>query len=357
MGDFFGKIEHKYIGLTAIIIAVYLFMRFFLPIFLPFVLAIFIVVPVHPYLSKLEEKTKIGKGFLTTGLLLIIGGGLLLIMWFGLAWIGNRLIELTGNIDFIQECFCGFVKDGCEMLETRTGFDAIEIETMILDRIEIFIDNIQVQVVPKLMDKSFYYVKVAGSAAAFVVITLIATILFAKDYDLIVEKGNEIRGLQIVIQVIKNVIKMIHQFLKAQLVILSIISFTVIIGLLLGKVSGAIYLGIAAGILDALPFIGTGIVLLPLSVWQLIQGNPRGAVFGILTYVTCAILREFLEPKLIGRKMGIYPIGILISIYGGVKIYGIGGIILGPLSLLAVKEIYDYFYGAKEECCDAADTL
>lgn len=353
MGGFFSKIDKKYIGLTAIIIGVYLFMRFFLPVFLPFLIAIFMVVPLHPFLGKLEKKTRIGKGFLTTGILLLAGGGLLLLVWFGAAWAGNKLVELSGNMDFIEECFCGFVRDGCRMLEGKMGFDAVDIENLILDRVYIFIDNFQMQVVPRLMDKSFEYVKNVGSVAAFVVVTFIAIILFAKDYDLIVESGGRIKGFQTVIGITKRVIKLIHTFLKAQLVILSLISFTAIIGLLLGRISGAVYIGIAAGILDALPFIGTGIVLLPLSLWQLIQGNIRGAVFGVLTYVTCAVMREFLEPKLIGRKMGIYPVGILISIYGGVKVYGLGGIILGPLSILIIKELYVYFYSSREEYNDA----
>lgn len=60
----------------------------------------------------------------------------------------------------------------------------------------------------------------------------------------------------------------------------------------------------------------------------------------MLLYGGCALVREFLEPKLIGSKMGIYPVVILMAIYTGIKLYGLSGVILGPFSFLIMKEIY-----------------
>lgn len=65
--------------------------------------------------------------------------------------------------------------------------------------------------------------------------------------------------------------------------------------------------GILAGILDALPFIGTGVVLVPLGMFQILDGNwGRALVCGVL-YVVCIFLREVMEPRLIGRKIGVFP--------------------------------------------------
>ena len=49
-------------------------------------------------------------------------------------------------------------------------------------------------------------------------------------------------------------------------------------------------------------------------------------------------MREFLEPKLIGKKVGIYPIAILLSVYAGVKLFGLGGILKGPLGLVMIYQ-------------------
>lgn len=340
MSDLFTKIDKKYVILGGTVIGVYAFMRFLLPIILPFALAIFIVVPLHPYLSKMEKRTKIGKGFLTTGILLFFGSIFVLFLWFIIMWGGNKLTDLVQNIDFLENCFCNFIEESCQLIGNKLGIDALQMENMILERVNVLVNNFQIQVVPKIMNRSVSYVKNIGSVIAFVVITLIATILLAKDYDLLAKSGRKIKGFSMIVHIAKNIIRMIRVFFKSQLVILSIISGISIIGLLIGRVSGAVMIGILAGVMDALPFIGTGLVLVPTALWQLIQGNLYSAALTIVTYVACAIMREYLEPKLIGKKMGIYPIGILVSIYAGVKLYGLSGIILGPLSVLVVKEIY-----------------
>ena len=100
------------------------------------------------------------------------------------------------------------------------------------------------------------------------------------------------------------------------------------------------FVGILAGILDALPFIGTGIVLVPLGVFQILEEIfGRAFVCGVL-YVVCIFLREILEPRLIGRKIGVSPIAVLVSLYAGIRLFGVWGIIKGPLGFVLIYETY-----------------
>ena len=88
-----------------------------------------------------------------------------------------------------------------------------------------------------------------------------------------------------------------------------------------------------------LPFVGTGIVLVPLSAWQLLSGHYVRMAVCLGLYGICILTRELLEPRLIGNKIGIAPICILFSLYAGVKLFGVGGIIKGPLALIVIFEI------------------
>ncbi len=97
--------------------------------------------------------------------------------------------------------------------------------------------------------------------------------------------------------------------------------------------------------MDMLPFIGTGLVLMPLAFWQILNGYYAKAVICVILYVVCALTREFLEPKLIGEKMGIFPVAILFSVYAGVKLFGVFGIVKGPLALITIYEIYIFLKG------------
>ena len=73
--------------------------------------------------------------------------------------------------------------------------------------------------------------------------------------------------------------------------------------------------GILTGILDMLPFVGSGIVLLPVAVFSFVQGKVWSGVGCLAVYGICAFLRQILEPKLIGDKINMYPILILLSVF------------------------------------------
>ncbi len=118
-------------------------------------------------------------------------------------------------------------------------------------------------------------------------------------------EGSEI--IEKVFDIGERIIRLVAVYLKAQAVILLVIMLICCIGLWIGKVENA-FLGILAGMLDALPFIGTGIVLMPTAFWQLVNGRFGAAILCVVIYVACMGAREFLEPKLMGSKTGMSPV-------------------------------------------------
>lgn len=343
MGHFWGKLDKKYLYFMITAAGVYLFIKYALPLIYPFVIACFIVAPLYPLLQKIERKTHIGRGFLTMGLLFLCGCLLLFGIWAAAAWCIGHISEMAAGLDDFERQLGCFVTDCSHFLEQNIGYDAGKIETVILERVDIFIENFQVNIMPRLMEESLYYVKGVFSIGAFVAITFIATVLLAKDYEEITNAIRELDGAEYVLHIVSSLGKMVITFIRAQLLIMAGISVIAVTGLSLSGVPGAVEFGILAGLLDALPFIGTGIVLIPLAFWQLVQGSPLRAFLCVMVYVACALLREFLEPKLIGKRMGLLPVAVLASVYIGVKLYGLGGIFLGPLSLLLIKEVLSLY--------------
>lgn len=121
-------------------------------------------------------------------------------------------------------------------------------------------------------------------------------------------------------------------YLKAQLIILALISGVCIAGLFLTGNSYAILAGVLIGMSDALPFIGTGLVFIPWLIIDLFRGKYFAAVIYGILFILSTFIREFMEPRLMGRGLGVHPLAVIISIYAGLKIYGTAGVILGPLS-------------------------
>ncbi len=335
----------EYAILGAVIIGVYIGFRFLSPLAAPFLFAFAFVAWLHPWLERVQNRVHIKKGILTAGILLSIcvtaGVGIWCLVIFAI----QRLGDLLGQVDVFEERFCVFVGNCCEGIEKKFGMDGDGIEQFILERVNIFIENFQVQVVPKIMNESVGYVKGFVGVVSFLAIMIIAAVLLAKDYKGIMEKLYRKGEMRCAINIGKKIFRHIGTFIRAQFIILLIISLLCGSVLFLGGIEGGIAIGLFTGFMDMLPFIGTGLVLMPLAFWQILNGYYAKAVICVILYVVCALTREFLEPKLIGEKMGIFPVAILFSVYAGVKLFGVFGIVKGPLALITIYEIYIFLKG------------
>lgn len=121
------------------------------------------------------------------------------------------------------------------------------------------------------------------------------------------------------------------------LVLLSMLEITV--GFILLKIPNAFMLGVICGLLDILPYVGTIIVFIPIIIYNIIMKKYICAFGLICLYVIVQIIREILEAKFLSSKLDIHPLVVLLSIYIGVKIFGILGILVGPMYSILAKEI------------------
>lgn len=337
--------EYSLLGI--VVIGVYIGFKYLSPLAAPFLFAFAFVAALHPMLERVQNKYHIKKGILAAGILLLfcvtVGVG----VWCLIVFVIQKLGDLFGQIDLFEEKFCVFVGNCCDGIEKKFGMDGAGIERFIMERVNVFIENFQVQVVPRIMDESVGYVKNIVEIVGFLAIMIIAAVLLVKDYNEIMEKLARREELRCMMGIGKKVFCHIGTFIRAQLIILLVISLLCAVTLFLGGFEGGILIGLFTGFMDMLPFIGTGLVLMPLAFWQILNGYYTKAVICVILYVICALSREFMEPKLIGEKMGIFPVAILFSVYAGVKLFGVFGIIKGPLALVTVYEIYLFMKGRK----------
>jgi predicted PurR-regulated permease PerM len=198
---------------------------------------------------------------------------------------------------------------------------------------------VQIQVVPQLLSSSYSCFRGIFSAIGFLAFTCIAAFLLEKDYTSIIENMKASEELRFVWAVMEGVLGYIVSFIKAQGVLLGLISLLCGVTLSIAGIRGGVFLGILAGCMDVLPFIGTGIVLVPLAFWQLLNGRYVQMAVCFALYGVCVLLRELLEPKLIGKGTGIAPIWMLLAVYAGVKLFGVAGILKGPLALVTIHEV------------------
>lgn len=326
-----------FVGIT---IAVYLGIRYLLPLVIPFLLATVFASLLHPVVHKLENRIKLSKGILSFLVifiaLLVIGIPVALLVIKGVQEISSLALNYKSWKGEIEEIWCMC----CERVEQITGIKATNLLSMRSGESGTILTNVQEKVIPFLMNCSIDGIKgIAGFFWKFVV-TIIATILLLSDYPRLCRNFLKTQPGRIAVRLGKNTMRAGGTYLKAQMIIWAVVSGVCVIGLLLTGNRYAILAGIGIGICDALPFLGTGIVFVPWLILNLFQGEYGMAVVYGLLYVLCNITREFLEPKLVGRGLGIHPLAVIFSLYVGICVYGGTGIILGPLSVLLIWEMY-----------------
>jgi sporulation integral membrane protein YtvI len=128
-------------------------------------------------------------------------------------------------------------------------------------------------------------------------------------------------------------------YLRAQAILMSVTGFITITGLLLFGNRYAVILGIIAGLLDVVPIVGTGILFGPWIVGLLIMGLFGEGFKVIFIWAITLVLRRFLEPKIMSQGLGLEPLPTLISMYVGLQLLGIGGILIGPAVVISYEAL------------------
>jgi len=125
-------------------------------------------------------------------------------------------------------------------------------------------------------------------------------------------------------------------YIKAQLIIMTVVFVILVTGFIILDVKLSLLLAFAISILDAIPVLGTGMILNPWAFFCLIQGDIPRAIGLVSLYGIVLVVRHFLEPRVLSGQLGIHPIITLVSMYAGLKLIGVIGMILGPLAALII---------------------
>jgi len=136
-----------------------------------------------------------------------------------------------------------------------------------------------------------------------------------------------------------NVFKSIFKLIRAYIIILSITFTELFIGFSIIGIENSLVLALLVSIVDLLPVLGTGVIIIPWAVYQLLVGELFIGVSLIILWGLILVIRQIIEPKIIGTQIGVNPLLTLMGIYVGFKLLGAAGLILGPITVVILKSI------------------
>ena len=338
MREFFEN--NKWITLLLTIGAVYFFLAYLVPLLTPILLAFLVVTLFGPLLKKLQTRFRIRRQVSVVILLILTGIVLRIAAWLVVTWAMTNASNWSEYLIIWERNLQRAVHDVCDWLGSTFGTDISYLEDTVAELGSGLLGKMQSDVLPDMVNRVLQSMKGLASGSAFLITFLIGTILLAKDYDNYMNFLLEHRECYVFLEALIGTVRYIVSFLKAQLIIMGAIAAVIALVLFLIRIPNGLLWGLLAGVLDVLPFVGTGIVLLPLILIQLAQGTYWKAALCALLYGGCVLIREFLEPKIVGKKLGVFPVAVLTSIYAGIQLFGLAGIVKGPLGFVLVYQIY-----------------
>jgi sporulation integral membrane protein YtvI len=329
-----------FLTIAAITVGVYLGFKYLLPLIFPFIVAYFLAWIIRPVTEMLYRRLKIPR---------IVGGSfslILLLAVFGtaLCMLVNILIKqafaFIKNIPIYLNLIADKLDSICRHCDKFMGLDNGTMRSVVDDNILQTIDRVKTNVMPRLTERTISMTISFITFTGVILIVIVSAILIVKDLPGFHERYEKNEIYKDIHKVTVKLSEAGIAYLRSQLIIMSIVAGICILGLYLLKNEYAVLIGVGIAIMDALPILGSGMVYIPWAIITLINGNIYTAAILITIYLLCQIVREVLEPKLIGNRIGIKPLFTLIAMYIGVKLFSIAGFILGPIGLVIIITIY-----------------
>ena len=177
----------------------------------------------------------------------------------------------------------------------------------------------------------------------FIAVTVIATFYFCADRHVLTQAFSSMLPDKwcAKLPIIKMKISAtLRGYLKAYLLIMLMTFCEVFLGLSVIGVNYAFILSIAIAIVDILPVLGAGTVILPWAIFSLMTSNYKLGIGLLVIYAIISIIRQIIEPKIVGSSLGLHPLATLASIYISIKFIGFAGIFIGPMIALLICNLF-----------------
>lgn len=312
--------------------------------FMPFVIGWIISLIANPLVQFLERHVKIVRKISSV---IIIIGVLALVCLGGYALISWLVQQVGGFLNNLPLYYKGIME---EVQDIVKSLDVVvkRLPADVQESIQDFGDN-SVKVVTDWVRNLGKPAMAAASSAAknlpsvFVgfFVALLSAYFFTADHDKLMDKCKKMApdSVQHTVTIVRESFSStIGGYFKAQFKIMGVVALILMIGLLILGVDYAVFLGILIAFLDMLPFLGTGTVLFPWALLKVFSQDYRMAIGLVILYGVTQVVRQIIQPKLIGDSIGLSPLPTLVFIYIGYQFGGFFGMLIAiPLGMIIIE--------------------
>ena len=334
-----------------LIAALYLIGRYALQLFLPFFIAFVLALLTRPVVIWLSRRTRCPKkviaALITLLTLVLLGAGLYALCSRLLIEVQKLfvfLIEDSAKADGQIARFLGVVKGFFQRIPFVEKLQKADFLQYFVGDTEAFVKEQLQTMLSRLSDRitGFLGAMLRGlpSLLLFVLITVISCFYFAIEFEAVSRALSRIvprRFAERLPAFRSRAVGAVRRYFRAYFLLFILTFAQLLIGFALLRVDYVFLLAFLTAVLDILPVLGVGTVLVPFALFSLAMGNIYRGVGLLILYGVMTIVRQIAEPHLVGKSLGLHPILMLVSFYAGFKLFGVAGVFLGPALALLIK--------------------
>lgn len=315
-----------------------------LGLFAPFAIGWIIACIAHPVVGWLEKNVKIVRKLGSAIVIILVLGLVVALIYFGIVKIAEEIGNLATNLPQIYREIALEIQAIGAKLEKLLNRLPIELDSTWKSAVK----TVESSMGDWISDLGEPTVEAAGNVAkkipsAFIstIVTIISAYFFVAERDEVIAWAKKVAPKPIqerMTMVIANLKRAVGGYFKAQFQIMMVVATILCIGFLVLGINYAILLAIVIAFLDFLPFFGTGTALIPWGIYEIITGDYKSGVILFVFYGTTQLIRQLIQPKLVGDNVGLKPLPTLVLLYLGYRISGIIGMILAiPAGMILIN--------------------
>lgn len=307
--------------------------------FLPFIIALILAFLLEPLLASIMRAVRIRRPYAAVLSLLLAIAGLSLFVFIIVARLYTELSELAINLPNY-----GYLVDlVSKQVETVERF--VEVNPQVQDTLYTATQTLASTLQTWAKSASTFllsFLTALPRVFLVMVVSVVATLLISSSYPNVRRFISDLfpRRWHVSAQAISEDLgAAVVGYLRSQAILISITALSTIAGLLLMGNRYAVTLGVTAGLLDIVPIVGTGILFVPWIIGLFIMGSFGEGLKLLLMWIVTVTVRQFLEPKILAKGIGIHPLPTLISMYVGLQLIGGFGLIVGPAFVICYEAV------------------
>ena len=337
-----------YFILYIILVLIVVYLLFKLGIFLfPFTLALFFSILTQPFSRFLQKKLKFSQKIATIVSIILFLVIFLAFISLSALRLSGEIYKLSINLNKYSKDFQSLWNHTIDRVYSLLGYFPEGFDEQVKSSINGFI-RMGTSKLGSFINSLINFITSIPTIILYICITILSTFFISLDKKKIMtflEQQFPETWIKKVYNIKREMFNVLGSYIRAQIILMTICFFELLISFnllsfLKFNLPYPLIFSIIICIIDALPILGAGAVLLPWSLISFATGDIKLGLALLGIYFLVLSVRQMLEPKLISQNLGVHPLVTLISMYSGFKFFGVIGFLIGPVVMIILKNVF-----------------